>query len=138
MTDSYQRLNRPTAFATQVVPAAVYVTVMFYGGLIRMAPLPELGPVPADKLLHVLAFGVLAWLMVRAARFFFPHAPLARRLLLGALASSVVGAVLELCQAFVPYRSADFWDWLADSVGAGLAVIALGVVLNLLPTRAHG
>ncbi len=139
MTASYQPpLSRPVAFTTHVAPAAAYVTAVFYGGLIRMAALPQLGPVPADKLLHALAFGVLAWLMVPAARYCFPRASFARRLALGALASSAVGAVLELCQTFVPYRSADVWDWLADTTGAGVAVVALGSLLHLWHTRTHG
>jgi VanZ family protein len=126
------------AFATHVAPAAIYVAAIFYGGLIRMATLPEVGPVPTDKLLHTAAFGGLALLMVRVAQFCFPRAPALGRLALGAGASSAVGALLELCQAFVPYRSSDFWDWLADSVGALLAVAALGLVLRFFPRRADG
>ncbi len=126
------------ALATHVAPVALYVAAIFYGGLIRMAALPEVGPVPTDKLLHAVTFGGLALLMFRATRLSFPQASLPQRFAIGACASSAIGALLELCQAFVPYRSSDFWDWLADSVGALLAVALLGLVLRFLPRRAHG
>ena len=39
--------------------------------------------------------------------------------------SSLYGASDEWHQSFVPGRSNDVWDWLADTVGAGLAVLVL-------------
>jgi hypothetical protein len=130
--------SRPFAFATHVAPAILYAAALFYGGLIRMAELPEFGPVPSDKILHTLAFGGLALLLVRAAAFFWPQTSLGNRLLLGALGSSLLGALLEVCQAFVPYRSSDPFDWLADTLGASLAVGLLLAFLHFRLKRAHG
>lgn len=39
--------------------------------------------------------------------------------------SSLYGASDEWHQSFVPGRSSDVWDWLADTLGAGLAVLVL-------------
>jgi VanZ family protein len=122
--------SRRLAFAADVTPATVYVCAIFYGGLIRLSKLPEVGFMPTDKLLHGLAFGGLALLLVRTARALrqwrTPHG----RFWFGAFGSSFFGAALEICQYFVPYRSAEFLDWLADTVGALLAVGLLALVLR--------
>jgi VanZ family protein len=120
-TDSNELGQRPFAFATHVLPAFGYASAIFYGGLIRLAALPEVGFVPTDKLLHALAFGGLSLLLARAVHWFQPRAPVIKKLWLGGVGSSLLGLLLELCQAFTAYRSADVFDWLADSVGAVLA-----------------
>jgi VanZ family protein len=117
----------------QVLPAIAYAAAIFYGGLIRLGALPEVGFMPTDKLLHAAVFGGLALLLARAVRFWLPNASLAKCLWLGALGASVLGALLEVCQAFVPYRSADALDWLADTVGAALALGALLLLARLMP-----
>ena len=130
--------SRSLSFATQVAPAILYTAAIFYGGLIRMRALPE-GPfVPTDKLLHAAAFGGLAFLVTRAARFSMPSWSLPKQLLVGAFGASALGALLEVCQAFVPYRSADPWDWVADTVGATLAIGVLLAWWRFSPGRAHG
>jgi VanZ family protein len=123
---------------TDVFPAAAYVGAIFYTGLIRLAELPELGVVPTDKLLHAAAFGGLALLLVRAGRALLPRLTFGKRLLFGALGASFFGALLEVCQYFVPYRSAEFLDWVADTVGASCAIGLLALFVQLVPRRAHG
>lgn len=130
--------NRRIAFATQVVPAAAYAGVIFYGGLIRMGELPEVGFVATDKLLHALVFGGLALLLARALHWSKPSGSATKKLVVGGLGALLMGLLLELCQAFVPYRSADPWDWVADSVGAGLAVGVAFLLVLWLPRRADG
>jgi VanZ family protein len=121
-----------------VLPAAGYASVVFYTGLIRIGPLPE-GPVIAtDKLLHALAFGGLALLLARAVHWYRPRATLTRKLWLGAVGSSALGMLLEVCQAFTTYRSADIFDWLADTVGALLALGLAFAFFTWVPRRAHG
>jgi VanZ family protein len=126
------------SFAIHLGPAALYVGAIFYGGLIRMRELPELGFVPTDKLLHAAAFAGLAFLLFRAAVFGIPRATAHRQLLWGAFGASALGALLEVCQAFVPYRSADPLDWVADTVGAALAVALVTAWSQLASKRAEG
>ncbi|HWZ93274.1 MAG TPA: VanZ family protein [Polyangiaceae bacterium] len=126
------------AFVLDVLPASAYVVVIFYTGLIRLAKLPEVGFMPTDKLLHALAFAGLALLLVRATRVLLPRASLRRRLSFAVFLASFVGALLEVCQAFVPYRSAELLDWVADTVGALAAAVAIVLYLRLVPRRAHG
>jgi VanZ family protein len=129
---------RPLGFATHVLPAAAYASAIFYGGLIRIGALPQVGFVASDKLLHALAFGGLALLLARAAHWLRPNGSLATKLVRGAAGSSLLGLLLELCQALTAYRSADVWDWIADTVGALLAIGLAFVFLTWMPRRAHG
>lgn len=75
-----------------------------------------LGLLPfGDKLAHALAFGVLATFAYLASGRFW--------LALGLAAA--YGLTDELHQAFVPGRSPDVRDWLADALGALLALSAV-------------
>jgi len=131
-------LQRAFAFVTHVLPALVYAGALFYGGLIHLGALPEVGFVATDKLLHALAFSGLALLLARAAHWRRPRASLSRKLWFGAAGSSALGLLLEVCQAFTKYRSADPWDWVADTVGALLAVGVVSLLFAWVPRRAHG
>ena len=75
---------------------------------------PDVGVQSGDKLVHLLLYGVLGALALRSVRD--PARPL-RSVLIVTLAVSCFGALDELHQFFVPGRSADFIDWLADSIG---------------------
>jgi VanZ family protein len=70
---------------------------------------------PWDKLYHAGNFGVLAALLY----------PATGRVWLAVLLASLYGVSDEVHQAFVPGRSADASDWLADTVGALAAVTLL-------------
>lgn len=76
-----------------------------------------------DKVLHFGAYFVMAVFSWRA----FRHQGLIGRNL--ALASmlfcSVYGLSDEWHQSFVPGRTSSGWDWLADSLGAASATLAL-------------
>jgi len=135
---SNERLPQSVGFITHVVPAVGYASALFYGGLIRIGVLPEVGFVATDKLLHALAFGGLALLLARAAHWLRPSRSFAQKLWFGCAGSSLLGLLLEVCQAFTAYRSADAMDWLADSVGALLALGLAFVLLAWGPRRAHG
>lgn len=76
--------------------------------------------VDSDKLAHFLTFLVLAvWFSGQyAARSWW-------RIAIGLLA---FGIIIELCQRMTSYRSAEWFDLLADVVGiaTGLAIAAIG------------
>ncbi len=69
----------------------------------------------ADKAGHFLVYGLLATLLARLGR-----GP--RALWLALLATSAYGASDEWHQYFVPGRSCDVMDWLADTAGGALAI----------------
>jgi VanZ family protein len=136
--DGNEFVHRPARFATHVLPAVAYASAIFYAGLVRIGRLPQVGFVATDKLLHALAFGGLALLLARAVHWLRPVGTLPRKLLLGCAGSSALGLSLEVCQAFTAYRSADVMDWVADTLGALLAVGLTFAFFLWIPRRAHG
>jgi VanZ family protein len=93
--------------------------------------MPGVEIVSADKLLHALAFGGMQLVFLRALRFELPRWTLSKQNL-GALAlASGVGGLLELYQMALPHRSAELYDWVADTLGALLAAGAVAFVARL-------
>jgi VanZ family protein len=74
-----------------------------------------------DKVVHMVMYAGLAWLVARAEPGWVRRAA---PLVLVAVAVSALGAVDEWHQQFIPGRSASAGDWLADSAGAVLALLA--------------
>ena len=68
-----------------------------------------------DKIAHFSVYGLLATLLVRLGRR-------PRAVWLALLATSLYGASDEWHQSFVPGRSCEFGDWLADTLGGALAL----------------
>ena len=87
------------------------------------ALLPRVGAPGLDKLVHFACYGVLGWSMFRALAL--RGGPL-RGALFVAGAIAIFAALDEWHQQFIPGRSADAADWVADVSGAslGLAVAA--------------
>lgn len=125
-----------------------YPWIWFIGGLVVMAvvlagtlspvvPSVDLWGLANDKTMHALAFmALMVWF---CGVFRLPLTPLVG---LGLLA---FGALIEVLQGMLPYRSAEFRDLLADGVGiaAGWLLALLGLrywtrwVESLLPPRAE-
>ena len=85
-------------------------------------------PPPLDKVAHATVFAMLALLLDGALRRQRPQWPLYRRHLVVLILVALYGASDEWHQRFVPGRSCEFGDWLADAAGA-----ALGLGLASLP-----
>ncbi len=92
-------------------PLALAVTIVFASGRGQVAA-PDI--VNFDKVAHLAVFGLLATLVVRA--------PGLRHAWVAVVAVSLFGAADELRQSLTPGRFMEFGDWVADSVGALLAV----------------
>ena len=71
-----------------------------------------------DKVIHFLVYGALATLVLRVP--WVARHPW--RVFLAIAAASLFGASDEWHQSFTPGRQADVFDWLADTLGACLAV----------------
>jgi VanZ family protein len=111
------------------LPAPLIAVVIWFLSSQSILPQPK-GIFGWDKLQHLAAFAVLAaavGLWVSPA-FWKRRSVLA--LLLAALISSAYGAVDEIHQYFVPSRDCNFWDWLADTLGAFFGAAAM-LLLNL-------
>ena len=104
-------------------PLAVYAGAIFVLSSMPHPPVPALPISYADKLLHALEYSGLGCLLCRAlalgGRGFSGRTAVAATIGLGAL----YGASDELHQLFVPARSADVLDWVADVIGASAGAV---------------
>jgi VanZ family protein len=98
--------------------------LLFVGGSV---PSEGGGPSISDKWLHFIAFMPMAVLSERAISALSPGWKTQVRLLSGAALSSGIGVLLELWQLALPYRSAEIFDWVADTLGSLLAVALVAV-----------
>jgi VanZ family protein len=97
------------------IPPITWAGVILAVSSVPNPELPAIVPHYSDKLLHVAAYAVLAWLSTRAA-----SAPVRASLRTAAISIAVLafGAFDEWHQQFVPGRRPDLQDWIADGAGA--------------------
>ena len=93
-------------------PVAVAALIFVASSRSHLAPT---GVTHGDKVVHFAVYGLLATLICRLGRGW-------RGAAWALLAASAFGASDEWHQSFVPGRSAEVADWVADSLGAALAV----------------
>lgn len=107
--------------------------VLWAAGLFALSSRPAL-PVDLasgrDKIVHFAAYAVLGALLARGqiAR----HLPAMVAVLLGV----VYAASDEIHQAFVPNRSADIFDWVADALGVIAGVLLVTHLARVRSRRA--
>jgi VanZ family protein len=95
------------------LPAIVWALVIWNLSAQSRLPGPD-GP-GLDKVAHFGAYALLGWLLVRAAdRSLLP-------LTVGAVLALLYGATDEIHQMYVPGRSPDVMDWVADAAGVAAA-----------------
>jgi VanZ family protein len=95
--------------------AATLAVALFWGGGQPFAV--GLFPAPFDKLAHSVYFATLAVLLWFGTGGRWP--------VLVFLVVSAIGGLDELHQNTLPGRVADFYDYLIDTVAAGLAIMLL-------------
>jgi VanZ family protein len=112
-------------YLRNVLPAILYVALIFYGGSVQVSmPLHD-PPIPTDKVLHFLAFAGLSFVLFRAVRHEFPLESRPKQAMTSVALAVTCGALLELYQAALPHRSAEVLDLVADALGAGLMGLTL-------------
>lgn len=96
-------------------------------------PSLSLGPdgLSLDKIAHFSAYAILAALSLRAT---LTPTRLATALAV-VTAVSVLGAIDEWHQSFIPGRSMSFADWVADTAGATVGVLSVRFLPFLTPRR---
>jgi len=115
--------SRHRNFLIYWLPVWLYCTVIFIqSSYPSMAHLRDV--FFGDKFLHFIGYALLGILFFRAFRASRPQIRLVVLSLLSISASTAYGISDELHQYFVPYRSADVMDVLADMVGSCMGVTA--------------
>jgi VanZ family protein len=108
--------------------------------------IPELGALPggmSDKSGHGIGYGILGAVLVRALAGGRLNGITWRRAALAILLATLYGVTDEFHQSFVPGRSPDRFDVLADCLGAAVTVVVIAGaarawgILKFSP-RSHG
>lgn len=113
----------------RIVALILWMGIIFALSAQERLPQPDLGFIWQDKVQHAAAYAVLAFLT-------FSAAALLRRLrrsgvmLFGITLAwaALYGLSDEWHQSFVPGRDASALDWLADVIGAAIALLALSLL----------
>jgi VanZ family protein len=112
-----------------LVPVVAYAGIIFWLSA-QSDPLPFVPRawMAQDKILHATEYAVLGALLLVALRLLGVRTW--RAVLLATALASAYGASDEFHQSFVPGRSADVRDWVADTFGAALGACAAFAVLR--------
>ena len=116
------------------VPPVVCMLLIFFLSS-ESNPLPEITTRVWDKLLHAIEYGTLALLFCRA--FIGEGYGHLAAMGLAFVFTSAYAASDEWHQVFVPFRTSDVYDWLADSIGGGAGLAAFAAIDLVLHGRAH-
>jgi len=101
-------------------PILLALMIFAVSGAQRLAT-PDLGfQFSKDKLAHFLVFGLLATAILRTPKFRNLNLS---SLIIAALLASAYGGFDEFRQSFTPGRSVEVADWIADTLGAVVAVV---------------
>lgn len=102
------------------LPLVAYAAIIFMLSSMSQPSVPSFDIPYYDKVLHVVEYAGFGVILCRAMAMggsgLAPGAAFIGALLVGAL----YGASDELHQVFVPFRSADPFDFLADCIGSAL------------------
>ena len=118
----------PAGFVRNQLPAIGWAAAIFVGSSIPGKALPDLGFRPQDEIAHILEFGILGFLMLRA----FEHTSRSGLRRHAAVWTGICGVgwalMDEVHQLFVPGRFASPYDFMADTAGI---LVGLGIALWL-------
>lgn len=89
----------------------------------------------SDKVVHAIEYAVLGILCYRALRGWSVDSLQSYAIPVAILLASVYGASDEIHQSFVPFRDSSWLDWVADTVGATLGVLAMHRVVQFRPAN---
>lgn len=113
-------------------PMVVWATTLFVLSSIPGTEIPALWVFGHDKVIHFLLYVVLAWTVYRAIQNQEWNASLKKhRYLATILIVALYGATDEVHQLFVPQRSGNLYDWIADCIGAATVSAAYWVRAKL-------
>lgn len=118
-------------------PAALYMGVIWIVSSIEQPTFP-IGLFPfRDKGVHTTEYAVLAFLLGHACLRTFEGRPRLRVAFVAVMLTVLWGFLDEMHQAFVPGRSADLLDLVADTIGALVGVGGRFLLGTLAARRAH-
>jgi VanZ family protein len=117
-------VTRAKRFALAWAPACAYMALIWAVSSIAI-PFSITQTIPLrDKGVHFVEYAILGFLVAQAVRRSWPKEPWLRTALFSLWVAFAWGVLDELHQAFVPGRSGDTLDLIADLAGAATGVAA--------------
>ncbi len=117
-------------------PVCAYASVIFY--LSSLSHPEEHLPIVShfsDKVLHAIEYAALGALCYRAFQGTLNASWRRWSIPLAIVVASFYGATDEFHQSFVPFRYSHVLDWVADTIGAILGVLAMHRAVNFRPVN---
>ena len=115
--------------------ALFYALLIFVVSAIPSLTPPNLGFVLQDKILHFIEYSLFSFLLFLA--FFTSGRQFLKKnfLLLSCLIGIAYAVTDEIHQGFVPGRSSEFWDFVADSLGIIVVQLCVWLYLKIKKNR---
>jgi len=104
--------------------AGIYMGLIFIASSIPGKPLPKISTI--DKLIHLIEFGILSWILGKAFRTSQKETFIKQASIFSILITILYGIGDEIHQSFVPFRDPGIYDVLFDGIGA---ILAQGIFL---------
>lgn len=102
----------------QITAVGFYILILL-GSSVPGQDIPKVFKFTSDKLIHVLEYTVLGWLLIRWLRHQFSHPSIPYGVL---IAGTCCALLDEFYQSFIPNRSPDVWDAGVDVVGVAFGI----------------
>lgn len=122
-------------FMIHHLPALLYAALIFYVSGLRSISPPSIGFTWDDKIYHFGEYAMLSFFVFIALKY-YRHEPIRKYIHIAAIIIACVFAVSdEIHQYFVPGRDSQIGDFIADSLGAILAQVAIWWYLKRKPQK---
>ena len=105
-------------FAAYWAPVYLFMALIFIISSLSHPPEPKIELEGIDKVYHIIEYGILGYLLFRAFRSSENEKARSNAPAFAIIISAVFALSDEIHQAFVPFREADIYDFLADLAGA--------------------
>lgn len=110
-------------FCWYQLPAIFWLSAIFIQSSISNLSTPDFGFKLQDKLTHLIEFGILAYLLIRAFMFQNNHFFKTNAIWATFIFASLYAVTDELHQLLVPGRAGDIYDVFADILGIVVVII---------------
>lgn len=122
------------SFVCWWLPPITWAGVILVGTSVPKVPGPDI--VGIDKVSHLIAYGILGVLLIRGFRH-CQHRTVSRAVAWTLIIGGIFGALDEWHQSFIPGRSMDVLDFVADFAGLILGVVAVLTWHRFMSTTAR-
>lgn len=125
--------NKYIRFLKVYGPAILWGIFILVATLMPGKSLPSISLFRFDKLIHVIIFGVFAWLVLRAYFLSGNNNNKTSVYLIVAVSTILFGIAIEGMQQYIPDRGADRYDVIANTVGIIAAQVIFYFVHRKVP-----